>query len=139
MKKTRTYSKLKRLRTLEERFEYLSLSSEVGAQTFGYDRYLNQMLYNSKEWKDVRNFVILRDNGCDLGVPGYELYDSITIHHMNPITPEDIINGDESIFDPEYLISVSDRTHRAIHYGDKNLLPRELIVRKKNDTIPWRR
>lgn len=135
---TRTYTELSRLKTLEERFEYLKLSGRVGESTFGFDRYLNQMLYTSKRWRKVRDIVIIRDNGCDLGVEGYEINDKIIIHHMNPITVEDIEEERDWIFDPEYLVSTSDMTHKAIHYGDENLLPKLPIERRPGDTCPWR-
>lgn len=135
---TRTYTELSRLKTLKERFEYLKLSGRVGESTFGFDRYLNQMLYTSKRWRKVRDIVIIRDNGCDLGVEGYEINDKIIIHHMNPITVEDIEEERDWIFDPEYLVSTSDMTHKAIHYGDENLLPKLPIERRPGDTCPWR-
>lgn len=134
----KTYSELSLLPTFRERYQYLRLDGRVGEDTFGFDRYLNQVFYRSQEWKRVRDFVILRDNGCDLGVPGFEIYGKILIHHMNPITVEDIRHGNESILDPEFLICVTHNTHNAIHYGDENLLVTEPIVRTKNDTCPWR-
>ena len=134
----KTYSELSLLPTFRERYLYLRLDGRVGEDTFGFDRYLNQVFYRSQEWKRVRDFVILRDNGCDLGVPGFEIYGKILIHHMNPITVEDIRHGNESILDPEFLICVTHNTHNAIHYGDENLLVTEPIVRTKNDTCPWR-
>lgn len=135
----RTFSELSRLKTFEERYEYLKLSGVVGKETFGYDRYLNQVLYTSRRWKKVRDIVIVRDNGCDLGVEGYDINDKIIIHHMNPITVEDIEEENDDIFNPEFLISTSDRTHKAIHYSDKGLLPQTPIERKPGDTCPWRR
>jgi len=134
----RTYSELKRLTTFEERFEYLRLRGEVGKDTFGFDRYLNQIFYKSPEWMSVRDFVIVRDNGCDLGLPGYEIHGSILVHHMNPIALEDILSHSDFLLDPEYLISTVLRTHNAIHYGDKSLLSNAPIERRKNDTCPWR-
>ena len=134
----RTYSELKKLTTFEERFEYLRLKGEVGKDTFGFDRYLNQIFYKSPEWKSVRDFVIVRDNGCDLGLDGYEIHGQILIHHMNPISREDILSHSEILLDPEYLISTVLRTHNAIHYGDKSLLSTAPIERRKNDTCPWR-
>lgn len=134
----RTYSELKRLATFEERFEYLRLRGEVGKDTFGFDRYLNQIFYKTPEWISVRDFVIVRDNGCDLGLPGYEIHGSILVHHMNPITLEDILSHSDFLLDPEYLISTVLRTHNAIHYGDKSLLSNTPIERRKNDTCPWR-
>jgi hypothetical protein len=134
----KTFTELSRIESFKERYHYLRLDGRVGEDTFGFDRYLNQVFYKSPEWKRVRDFVILRDNGCDLGVPGYEIYGKILIHHMNPITIEDIRHGNESILDPEFLICVSHNTHNAIHYGDEDLLITEPIVRTKNDTCPWR-
>ena len=137
--KIRCYKELSRLKTFKERYEYLKLSGRVGETTFGYDRYLNQILYNSPRWKKVRDIVIIRDNGCDLGVEGYEINDKIIIHHMNPITVEDIEEENDDIFNPEFLISSSDRTHKAIHYSDESLLPQLPIERTPGDTCPWRK
>jgi hypothetical protein len=134
----RTYSELKQLHTLEERFNYLKLQGRVGESTFGFDRYLNQMLYSSERWKRTRRGIIIRDNGCDLGVEGYEINDLIMVHHMNPITIEDIEEERDKIFNEEFLISASSKTHKAIHYGDERLLPKVPIIRYKNDTCPWR-
>ena len=134
----KTYSELITLNTFEERFEYLRLDGSVGIQTFGFDRYLNQLLYNSPEWKRCRRDIILRDNGCDLALEGYEIYGRILIHHINPIAIDDITNRSPIIFDPENLISTTHNTHNAIHYGDEKLLNRPLIERTKNDTCPWR-
>lgn len=134
----KTYSELITLPTYEERFNYLKLEGVVGEMTFGFDRYLNQKLYTSQEWKTVRNQVIVRDNGCDLACEGYEIYGKILIHHINPITVEDVINRNPIIFDLENLISTTHNTHNAIHYGDENLLIKGPIERTKNDTIPWR-
>lgn len=133
----RTFSELKRLKTFEERFEYLKLSGSVGESTFGFDRYLNQALYRSKEWKDLRNEIIIRDNGCDLGIEGREINDRIIIHHMNPLTADDVINRSDFVYDPNYLICVSFITHDAIHYGDISLLPKLPIERKPGDTTLW--
>lgn len=136
----RTYSELITLPTFEERFKYLQLNGAVGRDTFGFDRYLNQYIYQrSQRWKSVRDKIIVRDNGCDLGVEGYSIYGRTIIHHMNPISVEDILSDRDWIFDPEFLICVSHRTHNAIHYGDESLLPQTLIERTKNDTCPWRR
>lgn len=135
--KIRTYSELSRLETFEERFDYLKLNGRVGAETFGFDRYLNQILYQSPKWRRARDKVIIRDNGCDLGIEGHEIYDSIIVHHMNPITLEDIEMEREEIFNPEYLICTTKLTHNAIHYGDKNLLPKLPIERKPGDTKLW--
>ena len=134
----RTYSELITLNTFEERYEYLKLNGRVGEETFGFDRYINQSFYKSNEWKDIRDYVIVRDNGSDLAMDGYEIYGRILIHHMNPITKEDIINRTSYLIDPEYLICTTKNTHNAIHYGDKNLLISSPIIRRKNDTCPWR-
>lgn len=137
--KIRTYSELKRLKSFEERFDYLKLDGSVGQTTFGFDRYLNQMLYQSKRWRQVRDKVIMRDNGCDLGIEGYEIHDQIIIHHLNPISIDDILEENEDVFNLEFLISTSKRTHNAIHYGDESLLPKSPIERRPNDTCPWKR
>lgn len=135
----RSYSELITLPTFEERFEYLRLNGKVGSDTFGFDRYLNQVFYRSKEWKHIRNQVILRDNGCDLAIPDRQLFDKIYIHHMNPILPDDVINRTSYLMNPEYLVCVSFDTHNAIHYGDASLLPKtNITVRSPNDTAPWR-
>lgn len=135
----RTYSELIRLPTFKERFRYARLDGAVGKETFGFDRYLNQMFYSSGEWKRFRRDIIVRDLGCDLGVEGREIGDRITIHHLNPISVEDIINRSELLLDPENAICVDSITHKAIHYGDESLLIMEPIERSKNDTCPWRR
>lgn len=135
----RTYSELKKLKTFKERYEYLKLAGKVGESTFGYDRYLNQLLYNSPRWKRVRRDIIIRDEGCDLGHPDYEIKDMIIVHHINPITIEDIENENEDVYNPENLICTTDRTHKAIHYGDERLLPQLPIERKPGDTCPWRK
>lgn len=135
----RRYSELSRLKSFKDRYEYLRLSGSVGADTFGFDRYLNQNFYKSSEWKSVRDFVIVRDNGCDLGIEGYEIYGKILIHHMNPISVEDILKRSDLLLDPEYLISTILTTHNAIHYGDASLLIDAPVERRKNDTCPWRR
>lgn len=134
----RTYSELIKLPTFKERFEYLSLKGCVGKETFGWERYVNQAFYRSKEWKDVRNFVIVRDCGCDLGIPGREIPDRILIHHMNPILPKDIVLSNDFILDPEYLICTTHNTHEAIHYGSEDLLISEPVERAPNDTCPWK-
>jgi len=134
----RTYSELIALPTFEERFNYLKLDGVVGKETFGFDRIFNQQFYKSKEWLRVRDFVIVRDNGCDLGVEGHEIYGKILIHHMNPISLNDIRNVTDFLLDPEYLISTVTNTHNAIHYGDEGLLTTAPIERTKNDTCPWR-
>jgi hypothetical protein len=133
----RRYSDLRRLDTLEERYKYLALRGQVGDITFGFDRYLNQAFYRSAEWRNIRNNVIVRDNGCDLGIDGFDIHDRVYIHHMNPMNVKDIENGDPRILDPEFLISVTHRTHNAIHYGDEGLLPRLLVERKPGDTKLW--
>lgn len=134
----RTYSELILLPTFEERFEYLKLSGTVGAHTFGSDRYINQLFYTSEVWKKIRREVIIRDNGCDLACEGYEIGDRIIIHHMNPITLEELVHGSSSVVNPEFLICVSYKTHQAIHYGDKNQTPQVPVQRHPGDTIPWR-
>lgn len=135
----RTYTELSKLRTFRERYNYLKLNGIVGAETFGFDRYLNQIFYQSKRWREVRNFVIIRDNGCDLGVEGYEIHSGIIIHHMNPITLQDIELESEFLIDPEYLICTVLNTHNAIHYGNENLLYTEPVMRTRFDTCPWKR
>jgi len=137
MPKIRTYTELRRIETFEERYEYLRLRGEVGESTFGFDRWINQQFYRSTEWKQIRNHVIVRDNGCDLGVPGFEIFRGLIVHHMNPVSIEDIKQGEEWIFDPNFLITTSLQTHNAIHYGDASLLPREPVVRKRGDTKLW--
>ena len=135
----RTYSELIKLPTFEERFKYLQLNGAVGKDTFGFDRYLNQKFYRSPEWKRIRNEVIIRDNGCDLGVEGYEIYgQTIIIHHMNPITIKDIADASEYLLNLEYLITTVHNTHNAIHYGDEELLCLGPIVRTPNDMCPWK-
>lgn len=135
----RSYSELITIPTFKERFKYLRLEGSVGIETFGYDRYLNQMLYNSPEWKKCRQDTIIRDNGCDLACEGYEIHGRILIHHINPITVDDILKRRPIVFDPENLIVTTHNTHNAIHYGDENLLMSEPIERSRNDTCPWRR
>lgn len=136
----KTYSELMTLPTFEERYQYLRLQGKVGADTFGYDRYLNQMLYQrSPQWKKVRREVILRDNGCDLGIEDREIAGRVIVHHLNPITIKDIEQESDFLFNPEYLICTSHNTHNAIHYGDESLLITAPIERSKNDTCPWRR
>ena len=135
----RTYSELIKIATLAERFNYLRLGGCVGKETFGFDRYINQQFYRSAEWKRMRNLVILRDNGCDLGVKDRPIYERILIHHMNPVAIEDIQNGTDFLLNPEYLISTIHSTHNAIHYGDTNLLSRDPIERRPGDTCPWKR
>ena len=135
----KTYSELIKIPSFKERYNYLQLRGFVGKETFGHDRYLNQKLYKSDEWKRFRNKIIIRDNGCDLGCLGYEILEKIIIiHHIIPITVEDIIRRDPSVFDPENAICTSLNTHNAIHYGDESLLITEPVERTKNDTCPWR-
>lgn len=135
----RSYSELIRLKTFEERFDYLKFSAKIGEKTFGYERYLNQMFYGSNQWRAFRREVIIRDNGCDLGLEGYEIFDRIEVHHINPITIEMIENEDPMLMDLENVICASSRTHKAIHYGDHSLLPKAPVVRKPNDTCPWKK
>lgn len=137
-KNIRTYTELMKLKTFEERFEYLKLGGVVGEETFGFDRYINQMLYKKPEWISTRNYVITRDMGCDLGVQDYEIVGKVIVHHMNPITVEDILYRLDYVLNPEYLVSTSMMTHNAIHYGSEELLPKPLIERTKNDMCPWR-
>lgn len=134
----KTYSELITLPTFEQRYEYLRLYGKVGEETFGFDRYLNQMFYNTSEWKSLRDYVIIRDKGCDLAIEGREIYGRIYIHHLNPITVKDIVNRSDYLLNPEYLICTTKNTHDAIHYGDKNLLITEPIARTRNDTCPWK-
>lgn len=135
----RTYSELITIPTFEERYKYLRLGGRVGEETFGFDRYLNQIFYKDPEWLSARDRVILRDNGCDLGVEGREIHNRIIVHHMNPVTKEQILNRDSDLFNPEYLICTVKRTHDAIHYGDDSLLYKDPVERTKNDTCPWKR
>lgn len=135
----RTYSELIKLKTFKDRFEYLKLDGIVGEETFGFDRYMNQIFYKSREWTSVRRAVIIRDNGCDLGVEGYEIHGKILIHHMNPINLSDIVHKTDELLNPDYLITTVLSTHNAIHYGDASLLPALPIERRANDTCPWKR
>lgn len=137
---SRCYSELITLPTFEERYNYLKLGGRVGADTFGFDRHLNQMLYqrNSK-WKNARDKVIIRDNGCDLGMEGHEIHGKVIVHHMNPITIDDILNDRDWIYDPEFLISTVHNTHNAIHYGDEKMIVTAPTIRTRNDTCPWKR
>lgn len=140
MMSIKTYSELSQFATFKDRFNYLKLDGEVGKDTFGFDRIFNQMFYNSREWKDVRNHVIVRDNGCDLGVYGYEIAaQRVIIHHLNPITLEDIEKCTDVLLNPEYLITTTHSTHNAIHYSDVGLLMTGPVIRTKNDTCPWKR
>lgn len=135
---SRSYSELILLPTFKERYEYLRLDGVIGEETFGFDRYVNQRFYKSREWKQVRDLVIIRDNGCDLGIEGFDIYGKIFIHHMNPIMLRDIQNATEFLLNPEYLICTTLDTHNAIHYGDSNLLVTAPLERTKNDTCPWK-
>lgn len=135
---TRTYTDLMAIPTFEERFEYLKLNGRVAEVTFGWDRWLNQVFYRSSKWKQLRSQIIIRDNGCDLGVPGREIYDRIYVHHMNPLFQNDIINQSDYLLNPEYLICVSHMTHEAIHYGDANLLMKDPVERTPGDTTLWK-
>lgn len=134
----RTYTELSMLPTFEERYDYLKLSAAVGKDTFGFDRYLNQTFYKTPEWKRIRDLVIIRDNGCDLGVEGFDIVGKALIHHMNPIAVQDILDRSDILLNPEYLICTSYNTHNAIHYGDKSALPLLPKERTKNDTCPWK-
>jgi len=137
MTATRTYSELLRISNFEERFEYLALRGVVGDSTFGFDRYMNQKFYRSAQWRHIRDQVIVRDMGCDLGVAGFQIHAKLYIHHLNPMTAEDLKEGEESVLDPEYLISTTLRTHNAIHYGDSNLLSKPFVERRRGDTKLW--
>lgn len=134
----RRYRELIQIPTFKERFEYLKLGGLVGESTFGYERYMNQMLYTSSKWRRLRNQIIIRDNGCDLGLEGYEIPEKIIVHHMNPMTIDDLKDFSDDVFNPEYLICVSQLTHNAIHYGDDNLLPKKPVERRPGDTCPWK-
>jgi hypothetical protein len=135
---TRCYKELKRLTTFNDRYRYLKLSGVVGETTFGFDRYLNQLLYTSRRWKKIRDDIIIRDSACDLGMDGFEINDVILVHHINPITVEDIELERNIVYDPEFLICTSKLTHNAIHFGDESLLPKLPVQRRPNDTCPWR-
>lgn len=135
--KIRSYSELSNFETFEERFEYLKLGGGVGRSTFGFDRYLNQRFYRSKEWKDIRQFVIYRDNGCDLGIPGYEIHVELLIHHMNPLTIRDITDKNDDLLNPDFLITTTHNTHNAIHYGVEKLIPKVVVQRSPGDTKLW--
>lgn len=134
----KTYSELSGLKTLQERFDYLKIGGSIGEATFGGKRQLNQYFYTTKEWRDFRNRIIARDNGCEMGHPDYEIPGRVYVHHLDPIRPEDILNRDPKLLDPENAVCVSYDTHAAIHYGDESLLPQEPIVRFPNDTCPWK-
>lgn len=138
-KSIKTYSELVKLNSFEERYKYLKLEGKVGEDTFGFDRYLNQIFYKTDEWKSVRDYVISRDNGCDLGMSDREIkFGKILVHHMNPITKEDILNRSDILLNPEYLITTTKNTHDAIHYGSDDLLYQDPVERYKNDTCPWK-
>lgn len=134
----RSYTELTQHITFADRYQYLKLDGRVGKETFGFDRYINQMFYSGAQWRQVRSKVIARDYGLDLGVEGHEIYDQVLVHHMNPMTVDHIQHGDPSILDPEFLISVSLKTHNAIHYGDDRFLPQTWEARSRNDTTPWK-
>jgi hypothetical protein len=133
----RNYRDLRPLKTIEERFEYLQLGGQVGRSTFGFDRYINQNFYRSREWKQLRSFVVARDQGCDLGIPGHEIYGRLLVHHMNPLTVDDIDRGGDILTNPDYLITTTHGTHNAIHYGDARLLPKTYVPRRRGDTKLW--
>ncbi len=135
----KTYTELLKFPTFEDRFNYLMLQGAVAEETFGFDRWLNQNFYKSAEWRSIRDFVIIRDGGCDLAMDGYEIYDKIIVHHMNPIEQSDIIHSSDILINPEYLVCVSHNTHNAIHYGDASLLMTAPIERRPGDTCPWKR
>lgn len=137
MTQIKRYSDLKHLETFDERFDYLKLGGSVGQATFGFDRYINQQFYRSREWRNIRENVIFRDNGCDLGVPGYEIHHNPLIHHINPMIPDDIIHGEEWILNPEFLIMTTHDTHNAIHYGAPSPYPKVVVARSRNDTKLW--
>lgn len=133
----RTFSELVHIPTFEERFDYLQLRGQVGSSTFGFDRWMNQQFYRSRDWKLIRQHVIARDLGCDLAMEGYEIHDRIYIHHMNPMEADDLVHGNQDVLNPEFLISTTHRTHNAIHYGDRDLLPKQLTPRRPGDTTLW--
>lgn len=134
----KTYKAMRMLQTFEERFDYLKLQGLVGAETFGHNRYLNQAFYRSPKWKKARREAIIRDNGCDLGVDGYEIVDEIIVHHLNPITEEDLMSDTPTLYDLNNLVCVSHSTHNALHYGDASLIPKLPVERTPNDTCPWK-
>ncbi len=138
MTKIRTYSELMSFRTFEERFKYLSIGGSIGIQTFGFDRYLNQDFYNSSAWRSIRNKVIVRDEACDLAIVGRDIFDSIRVHHMNPMTLEDVEQGNPDILNLEFLICTSINTHNALHFGSSKSLTHLPMERRMNDTCPWR-
>ena len=136
---SRNVDDLKKLKTFEERFNYLKLQGAVGEETFGYDRIFNQLLYSSTKWRSARDKVIIRDNGCDLGVDGYDIHGRVMVHHINPITMDDIIKDSYILYDPENLITTTHATHNAIHYSDETILMKGPVERSKNDTCPWKK
>lgn len=140
MKTFRRYSELIRLHTIEDRFNYLKIAASVGESTFGFSRYLNQALYRSKEWKDFKREMVIRDKACDMALEGWDIPEGaiLVLHHINPLTLEDVENRSDALFDPENVVCVSDRTHRAIHYGDISLINTLPIERRPNDTCPWK-
>ena len=133
----RRYSELMRFHTFEERYDYLRLGGIVGTSTFGFDRYINQDFYRSREWRSVRDQTIVRDNGCDLGIDGYEIHGNLLVHHMNPMTADDVVHGEEWIVNPEFLITTTNETHNAIHYGNQSLLKTPFVPRVPGDTKLW--
>ena len=133
----RTYRELRRFETFEERYRYLALRGEVGETTFGFDRYINQKFYTSTQWRQLRNHVISRDDGCDLGIPGREIHSRLIIHHLNPMRLNDVLHGEDHILDPEFLITTTHRTHNAIHYGDESILSKDFVERRPGDTKLW--
>ena len=135
--KVRRYSEMRRFETFEERFDYLRLAGEVGASTFGFDRYINQDFYRSQEWRSARRDVIVRDNGCDLGIPGREIHTGILVHHINPMTVDDVVHGEDWIINPEFLVTTCQLTHNAIHFGDSSNLRKDWTPREPGDTKLW--
>lgn len=135
----RSYSDLSRIDDFEDRYDYLRVNARIGVDTFGYERWINQAFYTSREWRRIRNIVIDRDRGCDMGIAGNEIYDRPIVHHMNPMNVDDLVEGDLSILNPEYLITVSMRTHNAIHFGDRESLPKPFVPRRPGDTQLWTR
>ena len=138
-KRIRTYKELVSIDNYLDRYEYLKLGGTVGQETFGFERYLNQKFYRTDEWRKVRDYVIVRDNGCDMAFDGREIHSRILIHHLNPVMPNDILERESWILDPEFLVCVCKQTHDAIHYGDESLLLLDPVIRTKNDTCPWRK
>lgn len=132
-----THTEMLKRDTFLGRFRYLVLGGELGVATFGFDRHMNQKFYASREWKQIRDLAIIRDEGCDLGVPGHQIMDRVLVHHMNPIQPKDLVHFNEDLLDPEYLICVSTQTHNAIHFGDENQLPQPIVERRPGDTLLW--